>query len=424
MSRKTTATISAFLILQPFFVHFASAADFPDVRGTAYEHSMTALANDGIIQGYLDGSGRPKSSLNRAEALKVLLATQPLYMQQVVAMKAGMPSLPLFDDVKQDAWYAPYVEVGFKNGLVKGYPDGTFHAGRTVSTEEAIVMIMRAFGESAGSPVFAGSADLQNVPDEWFTPQVNAAIGKNLVMNGSRMQLGRAITRGQFFEMVYRMREVKRLNIAAYQSSAMSVAQQSSQPQPLPVQQAQPVYQQQPQAQPAAQQVSAIPLSSLSSADAAAAMEYSSGKPFAMAIPVLGIQDLVITHPADTRTQDGVLAPLKKGVGHLFAYPGMGGKIMVYGHSSSYPWDLSPFTKIFRTINKISVGNKIYVTYDGKLYVYQVTGKKAVPANDKATFEPDNNGEKLILYTCWPPDSITQRYLVTAEPVHVIDLSR
>jgi sortase A len=116
------------------------------------------------------------------------------------------------------------------------------------------------------------------------------------------------------------------------------------------------------------------------------------------------------------------LAPLQTGVGHLFAYPGQGSKIMIYGHSSGYPWDLSKFTKIFRTINKLAVGDKVYVTYDKHLYVYQVISKRAVSNKDTSAFEPDNNGEELILYTCWPPDSISQRYLVHAVPIDMVAL--
>ncbi len=160
----------------------------------------------------------------------------------------------------------------------------------------------------------------------------------------------------------------------------------------------------------------------MSQADIAEAIQYASSQPYALAVPSLAIKDLVITHPKDTATQDGVLAPLKVGVGNLFSYPGGGGKVMIYGHSSGYPWDLSPYTKIFRTVNKLNIGDRVYVTYNDKLYIYQVSAKKTIPAKDRSEFTPDGNGEKLILYTCWPPDSISKRYLVFATPVNVIDL--
>lgn len=110
------------------------------------------------------------------------------------------------------------------------------------------------------------------------------------------------------------------------------------------------------------------------------------------------------------------MAPLQHGVGHLFSYPGGGGTILIYGHSSSYAWDVSKYTKIFRQINKLAIGDKVTVNYKGKAYTYQVSHKQSVPANDLSAYK-GGRGEELILYTCWPPDSIKERYLVHAVPV-------
>ena len=140
-------------------------------------------------------------------------------------------------------------------------------------------------------------------------------------------------------------------------------------------------------------------------------------------MPSIGVTDLTITHPQDAVTKDGVLSVLKQGVGHLFSYPGGGGKMMVYGHSSGYPWDVSEFTKIFRRINELSPGDKVYVTYAGKLHIYQVTHEQTIIAKDaNKAFLDEGVGEELILFTCWPPDSIAQRYLVHAVPVETVAL--
>mgnify|MGYP003527847521 FL=1 len=132
-------------------------------------------------------------------------------------------------------------------------------------------------------------------------------------------------------------------------------------------------------------------------------------------MPSLGIKDLTITHPSDPTTSKGLLSVLQNGVGHLFSYPGKGGKILVYGHSSSYPWDVSSYTKIFRQINKLQAGDKISVTYNGTVYNYEVTHKREVAVNDMSAYS--GSGEELILYTCWPPDTIDKRYLVHAKPI-------
>jgi sortase A len=93
---------------------------------------------------------------------------------------------------------------------------------------------------------------------------------------------------------------------------------------------------------------------------------------------------------------------------------------MLYGHSSGYPWDISEFTKIFRKINELTVGDRAYVTYNGKVFVYEVTKHETVNVDDATPFQPNADGEELILYTCWPPDTVDQRYLVHLKPVDIV----
>jgi sortase A len=102
----------------------------------------------------------------------------------------------------------------------------------------------------------------------------------------------------------------------------------------------------------------------------------------------------------------------------LFSLPGTNGKILVYGHSSSYAWDKSNFTKIFRTVNQLKAGDKVYITYSGKQYTYEVTFQEQVNPADTSRYS--GAGEELLLYTCWPPDSIKTRLLVHAKPVGTV----
>ncbi len=358
---------------------------------SAYSNAVAALSSAGIIDG--GGNVRLNDPVNRAEALKIILLAQDKYVREIDRMKSSMPPLSLFPDVAMNQWYAPYVEVGFRYGLIKGYPDGRFVPQNGVKVAEAAAMLTRSYAEPTSTAPYQTSDSLPNQQNQWYSGAVSVLHARNAVMLGSRLSAGNFMTRGQLFDMVYRMREVHLQNIASFGggSPVFSVNGQSS------------------------QGVSTVTSQSTSA-------QFASKKPFAISIPSIGIIDLTITHPTDPYTQKGILAVLQTGVGHLFAYPGKGSKIMIYGHSSGYPWDLSEFTKIFRTINEVQEGARIYVTYEGKLYVYQVSEKKTIPANDKTAFEPDEKGEQLVLYTCWPPDSISQRYLVYATPVETIAL--
>lgn len=381
-------SVSAALVLTIVTPAMSTAAELPY---ESYAPAVVALQSAGIIDVPAGNDVRVRDPVNRAEALKIILRSDAATAARADLARKNLPPLPLFSDMDQTAWYAPYVEAGFTSGLVKGYPDGTFRPGANVTVAEAVVLVARLYGVNAATVAFQSSADLQNAHGQWYTDAVSGVLSRNAIMQGSRLNLSDAMTRGELFDLVYRMRTVRLQNLTAFPAGGSSL--------------------------PSSQNPITAPV-----AETGDASQFASAKPFAISVPSIGILDLTITHPADPYTQKGVLAALENGVGHLMSYPGGSGKVLIYGHSSGWPWDLSQYTKIFRTINKVAVGAKVYVTYDGTLYVYQVSAKKTVSASDKSLFESDEDGETLILYTCWPPDSIQQRYLVLATPVEKIAL--
>ena len=164
-----------------------------------------------------------------------------------------------------------------------------------------------------------------------------------------------------------------------------------------------------------------IPPKENSSSESIQKHQFASEKEFAITIPSLEINDVPVIHPSNPFSQKGILEPLKEGLGHLFSYPGNTGKVMIYGHSSGYPWDVSEYTKIFRKINELKSGERIFITHENRMYIYEVNRKQIISAKDVAPFNDDGTTE-LILYTCWPPDSIKERYLVHAFPVEIVAL--
>ncbi len=366
LMRARLHAIFIVLILAP---SLAAAVPFADVSNTRYASAFEYLSERGVISG-VQQQGLPGSLLTRAQVLKVIVMLHPNYAKREQWLSAHLPPLPLFSDVDQSSWYAPYLETAYEAGLVTGYADHTFRPAAPLSAEEAIVLLMRSYGLGTD----AGSA-------AWYKAAVSAAFEKNLISSKEHLYLGVPMTRGQFFDMAYRLDVVTRSNLVAFGDPSAAASSNFSLVSPP-----------------------------TNTADIAL-----SSKPFAISIPALGINDLTVSHPSDPLTSDGLLAPLHDGVGQLFGYPGGGSKIMIYGHSSGYPWDVSKYTKIFRKVNELQQGDLVYVTYQGKLYTYQVSSKETVSVDDMQPFS--GNGEELILYTCWPPDSISQRYLVHAVPV-------
>ena len=404
----------------------ANAQSFEDLEGGMYKDAVTYLSNKNIVQGYRDGTVRPANPINRAEAVKILVESQSELSQRVADIEDRLPPIPLFADIDQQAWYAPYVEVAFENNMIGGYADGTFRPSRPVTTAEAIALTMRLYGLASNDQAAIESPLINNQNDEWFTGSVNATIQRNLLNERGRLTLADSIRRGQFFDIVYRTMYTTELGLNAFPSEGTLAEQPITQP-VAPARTFHP--EQVPRAtfnlpQPPTSTISAGQRSSVRIQQQAQTVNhpYASEKHFSITMPSLGITDLTITHPVDPFTSNGVLAPLELGVGHLFSYPGTDGKIMVYGHSSGYAWDVSEFTKIFRRVNELNPGDRIYVTYADKLYTYEVTKEQTVDASDTSPFNDSGTGEELILYTCWPPDSIAQRYLVHARPVEEIAL--
>ena len=390
------------------FITSASAAGFLDTNSTPYQTVFSYLQSRGVVQGYSDGSARPNSYLNRAEALKVIALARATLAESAASYAENMPPLPLFSDIRQNQWFAPYVEAGFAAGIVKGYPDGTFRGARLLSVEEAVTLLVRSTGSVPSATNAELSERIGNRSDAWFTPYINAAIQRNLVMEQRLLRLGQPITRGQFFDMVYRQMSITEKRIASFEDpiTAQSTSVVTTTQTPTSTTQ-----------QPTGTQIQ-LPQPVVSRVNNPNASE----KYFAISMPSLGIKDLAVNHPEDAFTSKGVLEPLARGVGHLFSYPGGGGKIMIYGHSSGYPWDVSQYTKIFRRVNQLRAGDKIYVTHEGKLHTYEVTFEQTIDAKDTSPFNDSGAGEELILYTCWPPDSIAQRYLVHAKKIEEVAL--
>jgi LPXTG-site transpeptidase (sortase) family protein len=401
----------------------ALAANFPDTQGTDYSTAFTYLSQKGIVQGYSDGLARPGNPLNRIEALKVILVAQGGFDKRIAHFTKKTPPIPLFSDADQSQWYTPYLEAAFEEAVITGYPDGTFRPGQLLSTEEAVTLLMRTFNESSSATNAALSNYIENQPNQWYTASINAAVNRNLIMKKGKLRLGSAITRGQFFDMVYRLHMIKAENAVAFsgrEPNSQAVAplerpQEDFGPTGIESYDSVAVAPVSPQVQQAQTQPANVTLAPKID------HPYASEKYFSISMPSLGVYDLTITHPQDAVSKEGVLSVLNQGVGHLFSYPGGGGKIMVYGHSSGYPWDVSEYTKIFRRINELEPGDKVYITYAGKLHIYEVTHEQTIIAKDaNKAFQDKGAGEELILFTCWPPDSIAQRYLVHAVPVETI----
>jgi hypothetical protein len=92
---------------------------FSDVAATNpfFQYVESAYAA-GLISGYADGTFRPYANVTRGQVAKVVVSAAGLKLQS--------PATPSFSDVQAGSTYYQHIETAKANGLLAGYPDGTF----------------------------------------------------------------------------------------------------------------------------------------------------------------------------------------------------------------------------------------------------------------------------------------------------------
>jgi peptide/nickel transport system substrate-binding protein len=180
-SKRSLIGIIAILLCASFLPLPPNTVVASDLSGHWAEQIIGQLVEKGFISGYPDGTFKPDNPVTRAEFIKILSSV--LGMVQ----KFGLDSQ--FSDVGQEDWFFGYVMGAVSNGIVSGYPDGTFKPNAQITREEASKIVVKAKGidetqipsEELNS-ILASLSDSNSISD-WAKPFVAAAI-KNELMKG------------------------------------------------------------------------------------------------------------------------------------------------------------------------------------------------------------------------------------------------
>jgi inhibitor of cysteine peptidase len=180
---KASLLSIAFVSIAPL-----QAGAFGDVRQgiTPYSTAIQHLKEQGVIEGYKDGSFKPTARINRAEFLKIIIESK----KEEVAGKNCFP------DVTNE-WFAAYVCTAQATGIIDGYPDGTFRPERSINFAEASKILSLAYGQ-----------DIQDHSPDWYEPFVRA-LENSKAIPLSVENLEQDISRGEMAEMMWRLTEEK-----------------------------------------------------------------------------------------------------------------------------------------------------------------------------------------------------------------------
>ena len=137
---------------------------------------------------------------------------------------------------------------------------------------------------------------------------------------------------------------------------------------------------------------------------------------FSLIVPKIGINAAVIpsVDPTNSTAYDEALL---EGVAHssISYFPNENGAVYLFSHSTNYEWFVKDLNAVFYLIKNLNEGDLIVLIYKGTEYTYKLTEKRVVSPENVSYMAPIEGKRMLILQTCWPPGSTTERLLVFAD---------
>ena len=99
------------------------------------------------------------------------------------------------------------------------------------------------------------------------------------------------------------------------------------------------------------------------------------------------------------------------------ALPGQIGNLVISGHSAGDIYSSNPYKFIFSGLERLSVGDLIYVNYNSTRYTYQMTDSSVVEPTDVSALIYPTDKPVLTLITCTPLGTSRYRLLISAEQI-------
>ncbi len=109
-----------------------------------------------------------------------------------------------FQDINHSAWYAPYVKKAYSEGWIVGYTDGNFKPEQTINKVEALKILGEV--QDWNLPQKISEKPYSDTPIlEWYTKYVSYAKEQNyLEETGNFFSPGALMTRAKISEIIYR----------------------------------------------------------------------------------------------------------------------------------------------------------------------------------------------------------------------------
>lgn len=196
-SRPSTSPSTSISPIPPTPSTPGAGNGFNDIENVSWaKDAIEYLADKEIIHGKGNNTFAPNDSIKREEFAKILV--EAFECEGGVAVE--------FEDVEQEQWYAPYINMAVEAGFVSGYSESVFGVGNSITRQDACVMLARAAGfdlENAGD----GAAKFRDKDDisSYALAAVSVMAEKGLVngtTNGEFLPK-KPITRAEAAKILY-----------------------------------------------------------------------------------------------------------------------------------------------------------------------------------------------------------------------------
>lgn len=224
-------------LLMPQIV-FSDETDLPEEEwlytdldpNHVFADAIEFMTDNEYVEGYEDGTFKPDNTINRAEALKIIMLVSEISSEEAENVEEAIidsADVALaeeseeetnedldeetseeteeeiremnFPDVSdENEWYYEYIKTAYEQNVVDGHDDGYFRPENTVNRAEAVKM----FFASRNTPIRDSEED-----EFWYEPYIEfATTNKALLIpdaDGDYLP-SQELTRGELCEIVYR----------------------------------------------------------------------------------------------------------------------------------------------------------------------------------------------------------------------------
>lgn len=157
------------------------------------KNSIKKLADKGIVKGYSDGTFKPYKDITRGEF--IILVNKSFGFSKKSSVK--------FKDVLSDSWCYDAISVAVGEGYTNGYPDGTFRPNAKMSRAEAATFLTRIFMKTNSDKVESRVDFKDNLP-EWAKDSIDYVVEKGYMKGypDGTFQANKSITRAEVCSLI------------------------------------------------------------------------------------------------------------------------------------------------------------------------------------------------------------------------------